>query len=244
MAFRPDNTGKNSEGLFCKYGIKQLAQIRPRADSGHMITVHHLNNSRSQRILWLLEELEVNYEIKFYARDKDSNRAPAELKAVHPLGKSPVITDGDRVIAETGAIVEYLIRKYGKSALVPDIGTDEYIDYVHFMHYSEGSAMLPLLLALYTSFLGDAADPIQPMIMAEIKAQFDYIEYQLIRSDYFAGNTLTGADIMMSFPIEAAKARGRLKGYDACNDYIDKIHKRPAYLRAIEKGGDYAYGPR
>lgn len=209
-----------------------------------MITVHHLNNSRSQRILWLLEELEIPYEIKHYKRDPDTNRAPAELKAVHPLGKSPVITDGDRVIAETGAIVEYLLRKYGEGRFVPAIGTEDYIDYVHFMHYSEGSAMLPLLLALFTGFLGEAGAPIQPMIMAEIKAQLDYCEYQLIRSDYFAGDDITGADIMMSFPLEAAKARGRLTGYEACNDYIAKLHKRPAYLRALEKGGDYAFGPR
>ena len=209
-----------------------------------MITVHHLNNSRSQRILWLLEELEVNYEIKHYQRDPVTNLAPPELKAVHPLGKSPVITDDDRVIAETGAIVEYLLRKYGdKHDFVPEIGTQDYIDYVHFMHYAEGSAMLPLLLALYTSLLGDAAAPLQPRIMSEIKATLDYCEYQLIRGKYFAGDKITGADFMMSFPLEGSRARGRLIGYEACNDYIDAIHKRPAYLRALARGGDYAFGP-
>lgn len=210
-----------------------------------MITVHHLNNSRSQRIIWLLEELGVKYEIKHYQRDEVTNLAPPELKAIHPLGKSPVITDGDRVIAETGAIVEYLLREYDKDQnFVPETGTQEYIDYVHFMHYSEGSAMLPLLLALYTGLLGEAAAPLQPRIMSEIKATLDYCEYQLIRSKNFAGDNLTGADFMMSFPLEAARAKGRLKGYEACNDWIETLWKRPAYLRALEKGGDYAYGPR
>jgi glutathione S-transferase len=212
-----------------------------------MITVHHLNNSRSQRIIWLLEELGVKYEIKHYQRDEVTNLAPPELKAIHPLGKSPVITDidNDRVIAETGAIVEYLLRKYDtKHNFVPDVGTQDYIDYVHFMHYAEGSAMLPLLLALYTGLLGDAAAPLQPRIMSEIKATLDYCEYQLIRSKNFAGDELSGADFMMSFPLEAARAKGRLTGYEACNDWIEQLWKRPAYLRALEKGGDYAYGPR
>ena len=210
-----------------------------------MITVHHLNNSRSQRIIWLLEELGIKYEIKHYQRDEVTNLAPPELKAVHPLGKSPVITDGDRVIAETGAIVEYLLRKYDtKHDFVPEIGTQDYIEYVHFMHYAEGSAMLPLLLALYTGLLGEAAAPLQPRILSEIKATLDYCEYQLTRSEYFAGDKLSGADFMMSFPLEGSRARGRLTGYEACNDYIEKIWKRPAYLRALEKGGDYAFGPR
>lgn len=210
-----------------------------------MITVHHLNNSRSQRVIWLLEELGVSYEIKHYKRDEVTNLAPEELKAVHPLGKSPVITDGDQVIAETGAIVEYLLREYDQAgALTPDVGTQDYVDYVHFMHYAEGSAMLPLLLALYTGLLGEAAAPLQPRILSEIKATLDYCEYQLIRSKNFAGERLTGADFMMSFPLEAARARGRLTGYEACNDWIEQIWKRPAYLRALEKGGDYAFGPR
>jgi len=170
-----------------------------------MITVHHLNNSRSQRILWLLEELGLEYEIKHYQRDPETSRAPQELKVVHPLGKSPVITDGETTVAETGAIIEYILRTYG---------------------------------------VGDAADPLQPMILNEIKTHLDYMEYQLIRSDYFAGPELTGADIMMIFPLEAARARGRLKGYEACNDYVNKIHKRPAYIKALERGGAYAYGPQ
>ncbi|MEP1231401.1 MAG: glutathione S-transferase [Litorimonas sp.] len=209
-----------------------------------MITVHHLNNSRSQRILWLLEELEIEYEIKHYHRDPQTSRAPAELKAVHPLGKSPLIEDDGLIVAETGAIIVYLLDKYGNGALRPEKNTQDYVDYVHFLHFAEGSAMLPLLLALYTGFLGEAADPIQPMIISEIKAILDYCEYNLISSPYFAGETLTGADIQMIFPLEAAKARGRLKGYEACNEYVARIHARPAYLRALEKGGEYAYGPK
>ncbi len=208
-----------------------------------MITVHHLNNSRSQRILWLLEELGSDYEIKRYERDKTTNRAPAELKAIHPLGKSPVITDGDNVIAETGAIVEYILENHGEGRFIPEAGTEDYLLYRHFMHYAEGSAMLPFLLALYTGYLGEAAAPLTPIIMNEIKAQLDYIEYHLIRSHYMVGDELTGADFMMIFPLEAAKARGRLLGYDACVEYVEKIHKRPAYLKALEKGGDYAFGP-
>jgi len=209
-----------------------------------MLIVHHLNNSRSQRILWLLEELGIEYEIKHYNRDPKTNRAPAELKAVHALGKSPVIEDDGLIVAETGAIIVYLLDKYGDDNLRPEKGTQDYVDYVHFLHFAEGSAMLPLLLALYTGYLGEAAAPIQPMIMNEIKAILDYCEYNLISSPYFAGESLTGADIQMIFPLEAAKARGRLKGYEACNEYVDRIHARPAYLRALEKGGDYAYGPK
>lgn len=209
-----------------------------------MLTVHHLNNSRSQRILWLLEELGTPYEIKHYERDPDTNRAPAELKAVHQLGKSPVIEDGDLIIAETGAIIVYLLDKYGDGKLRPEKGTQDYVDYVHFLHFAEGSAMLPLLLSLYTSYLGDAAAPLQPMIMAEIKAILDYCEYHLISKPWFAGEEMTGADIQMIFPLEAAKARGRLKGYDACNEYVDRVHALPAYRRALDKGGNYAYGPK
>jgi glutathione S-transferase len=209
-----------------------------------MITLHHLNNSRSQRILWLLEELETPYDIRFYERDPHTSRAPEELKSIHPMGKSPVIVDGDNVIAETGAIIVYILDTYGKGRLRPKPGTQEYIEYVHFLHFAEGSAMLPFLLALYTGFLGEAAAPLNPLIMGEIKNVLDYCEYHLIGHEYFAGDELTGADFQMIFPLEAARARGRLKGYDACNEYVDKIHKRPAYLRALEKGGDYAYGPK
>ena len=209
-----------------------------------MLILHHLNNSRSQRIIWLLEELGVEYEIKPYQRDPDTQRAPAELKAVHQLGKSPVLEDDGLIIAETGAIIVYLLDKFGNGKLRPEKGTQEYVDYVHFLHFAEGSAMLPLLLALYTGFLGEAGAPIQPMIMSEIKAILDYCEYHLISKTWFAGDEMTGADIQMIFPLEAAKARGRLKGYDSCNEYVDRVHALPAYQRALEKGGPYAYGPK
>ena len=214
------------------------------AHHSHMLILHHLNNSRSQRIIWLLEELGVEYEIKPYQRDPDTQRAPAELKAVHQLGKSPVLEDDGLIIAETGAIIVYLLDKFGDGKLRPKKGTQEYVDYVHFLHFAEGSAMLPLLLALYTGFLGEAGAPIQPMIMSEIKAILDYCEYHLISKTWFAGDEMTGADIQMIFPLEAAKARGRLKGYDACNEYVDRVHALPAYQRALEKGGPYAYGPK
>lgn len=209
-----------------------------------MITVHHLNNSRSQRVLWLLEELELEYEIRHYQRDPVTNLAPPELKAIHPLGKSPVITDGDKVIAETGAIVEYIIRRHGGGKLIPAEGTDEFDLYVQFIHAAEGSVMLPLLLSLYVGFLGEAGAPLHPKIMQEIKTQLDYIEYHLIGHDWFAGEAMTGADIMMIFPLEACRARGRLKGYDSCTEYVEKIQSRPAYLRALERGGSYDYGPK
>ena len=214
------------------------------AHHSHMLILHHLNNSRSQRIIWLLEELGVEYEIKPYQRDPDTQRAPGELKAVHQLGKSPVLEDDGLIIAETGAIIVYLLDKFGDGKLRPKKGTQEYVDYVHFLHFAEGSAMLPLLLALYTGFLGEAGAPIQPMIMSEIKAILDYCEYHLISKTWFAGDEMTGADIQMIFPLEAAKARGRLKGYEACNEYVDRVHALPAYQRALEKGGPYAYGPK
>ena len=208
-----------------------------------MITLHHLNNSRSQRILWLLEELGVDYDIKHYQRDATTSRAPDSLKAIHPLGKSPVITDGDATIAETGAIIVYLLDTYGNGRFRPEKGTQAWHDYVHFLHFAEGSAMLPLLLALYTGFLGEAAAPIQPMIMDEIRKILDYCEYRLSRNDWFAGEELTGADFAMVFPLEAAKARGRLKGYEACNAFVERVHALPAYQRGLERGGEYAYGP-
>ena len=208
-----------------------------------MITIHHLNNSRSQRILWLLEELKVNYNIKHYQRGTTTNRAPEELKAIHPLGKSPVIEDGQLIIAETGAIIEYLLSKYDKNEFLPKKTDRSYNNYIHFLHFAEGSAMLPLLLALFTGFLGEAGKPLQPMISSEIKKILDYCEQQLTKYEYFAGDKITGADIQMIFPLEAAKSKGLLSEYDACNDYVIKIHKRKAYIAAIEAGGAYAYGP-
>ncbi|HFE37377.1 MAG TPA: glutathione S-transferase [Gammaproteobacteria bacterium] len=209
-----------------------------------MLIVHHLNNSRSQRVLWLLEELGLKYRIKHYLRDPKTGRAPPSLKNVHPLGKSPVLQHGDKTIAETGAIIEYVIRTFGEGRLVPEYGTDAYDNYIYFLHYGEGSVMFPQLLALYVSFLGDAADPLQPIITRQMKDHFDFIEYHLTGHEYFAGNELTGADIQMIFPLEAAKSHGRLKEYQACIDFVDRMHARPAYLAALSKGGHYDYGPK
>ncbi|MEM7730349.1 MAG: glutathione S-transferase [Pseudomonadota bacterium] len=210
-----------------------------------MLTVHHLNNSRSQRILWLLEELGAPYDIRAYQRDPDTSRAPKELKAVHALGKSPVIEHDGLVVAETGAIIVYLLDNFDSDRRFrPLPGTQSYVDYVHFLHFAEGSAMLPLLLSLYTGFLGDAAQPIQPMIMDEIRKMLDYCELTLIRGEWFAGDAISGADFNMIFPLEAARARGRLKGYDACNEFVDRVWARPAYRTALARGGDYDYGPK
>lgn len=209
-----------------------------------MITVHHLNNSRSQRILWLLEELGVDYEIVKYQRDAETNLAPQELLDVHPLGKSPVITDADIRIHESAAIVDYLINQYGNGALQPPRSSLDYVRYVEWMHYAEGSAMLPLLLNLYTSRLGDAAAPLMPRIQSEIRNHFSFMESEMAGREYFVGNNLTGADIMLSFPLEAAKATGALGDAPNLIAFVDRMHARPAYRVALDKGGDYAYGPR
>jgi glutathione S-transferase len=202
-----------------------------------MLTVHHLNNSRSQRILWLLEELGTPYEIVKYQRMSPMPLAPPELKEVHPLGKSPVITDGDRTIAESGAIVEYVIDRYGNGRLRPKQGTDDYWKYVEWMHYAEGSAMLPLLMALYAGLLGDGAAMLRPRIDGEIANNLSYMEAGLDDRDFFVGSDLTGADIQLLFVLEAAGSR--LEPYPALVGYRDRMHARPAYQRGIEKGGPY-----
>ncbi len=202
-----------------------------------MLTVHHLNNSRSQRILWLLEELGTPYEIVKYQRMSPVPMAPPELKQVHPLGKSPVITDGKRTIAESGAIVEYILDTYGKGRMRPAPGTDDHLRYVELMHYAEGSAMMPLLLALFVGFLGDGAAPLQPYIDAQVTTHLSYMEGLLAGRDFFVGNGLTGADIQLLFVLEAAGER--LAPYPALMAYRDRLHARPAYQRGIEKGGPY-----
>lgn len=221
-----------------------------------MITVHHLNNSRSQRILWLLEELGVAYEIKKYQRDPKTMLAPPELKAVHPLGKSPVITDGELVLAESGAIVEYLVERYGKGRLAPPPGTPEKLKYTFFLHFAEGSAMPPLLMKLVFDRIENGpmpffAKPIARTIARKvkdsfvnpnIKGQLDYLESELATRDWFAGSDLTAADIQMSFPLEAAASRGGLDArYPRLSNFLQRIHARPAYARALERGGEYAY---
>jgi glutathione S-transferase len=202
-----------------------------------MLTVHHLNNSRSQRILWLLEELGTPYEIVKYKRMEPIPLAPPELREVHPLGKSPVITDGGKTIAESGAIIEYLIDAYGKGRMKPKAGTDDYWRYVEWMHYAEGSGMLPLLLALYAGMLGDGAALLRPRIDSEIANNLSYMEAGLDGRQFFVGNDLTGADIQLLFVLEAAGSR--LEPYPALVAYRDRMHARPAYKRGIDKGGPY-----
>jgi glutathione S-transferase len=203
-----------------------------------MLKVHHLNNSRSQRILWLLEELGVPYEIVPYTRMSPVPLAPPELKAVHPLGKSPVITDAGKTIAESGAIVEYIIDTYGKGRMKPKAGSDDYWKYVEWMHYAEGSAMLPLLLALYTGMLGDGAAALKPRVDSEIANHLAYLESGIKGRQFFVGNDLTGADIQILFVLEAAGAR--LTPYPELVKYRSRMQERPAYKRGIEKGGPYA----
>ncbi|NEX64894.1 glutathione S-transferase family protein [Noviherbaspirillum galbum] len=207
-----------------------------------MIVVHHLNNSRSQRILWLLEELALPYEIVHYQRDPVTRLAPPELKAVHPLGKSPVITDDGLVVAESGAIIEYLVRKYGNGRLAPAADSPDYIQYLQWMHFAEGSAMLPMLLALYVGRLGDAGAPLKPRITSEIDNHLSYLDAQLGQKDFLLGAELSAADIQVSFVVEAADARNLLDRYVNLSHYAARIHARPAYLRALERGGPYRLG--
>ena len=202
-----------------------------------MIVLHHLENSRSQRILWLLEELGVKYEIRRYARDAKTRLAPPELQAIHALGKSPVITDGKLTVAESGAIVEYLIRRYGRHKLMPSEHGADFVSYLQWMHYAEGSAVLPVMLALYVGRLGEAGAPLQPRIQSELANHFGYIDSSLQGRDFLVGKSLTGADIQMSFVLEAAEARGRLKDYPNAARYLAALKARPAYNRALERGG-------
>ncbi|MRW86928.1 glutathione S-transferase [Pseudoduganella sp. FT26W] len=219
-----------------------------------MIVVHHLNNSRSQRVLWLLEELGLEYEIVRYQRDPKTMLAPPELKKIHPLGKSPVITDNGIVVAESGAIAEYLIDTYGNGRLIPPAGTEERRRWTYFLHYAEGSAMAPLLMKLIFDRVETSPAPffVKPIaraiagkvkgsyILPQIAMHLDYLEGELGKSEWFAGNDFTAADIQMSFPLEAASARG---GLDASRPklaaYLKRIHSRPAFQRALERGGPY-----
>lgn len=205
------------------------------------LIVHHLNNSRSQRILWLLEELNLNYEIRHHQRDAVTNLAPPELLAVHPLGKSPVIENDGKVIYESAAIVEYICERHGGAHLVPARGTDDHIRYVEYLHFAEGSAMTPILLNLYTARLGEAAAPLRPRIDQQLQSHFQYMEDQILPSGWFVGDALTGADIMLSFPAEAAVKMGYAADKPKLTAYVAAIHARPAYQKALEKGGPYAY---
>jgi len=206
-----------------------------------MIVVHHLNNSRSQRILWALEELAISYEIKLYQRDAQTNLAPPELTKVHRLGKSPVITDGNRTLIESGAIIDYLIRRYGKGRLQPAPESPEYDEYQQWLHYAEGSAMLPMMLNLYVGRLGEAGAPLRPRIEGEIANHLGYVDGALAGKQFLVGNALTGADIQMSFVGEVAGAFGKRAAYPNLDAWTKRLHERPAYKKALEKGGAYAY---
>jgi glutathione S-transferase len=220
-----------------------------------MIVVHHLNNSRSQRVLWLLEELGLEYEIKRYERDAKTMLAPASLRAVHPLGKSPVVTDGSLTLAESGAIIEYLVERYGNGKLAPAPGTPERLRYIYWLHYAEGSAMSPLLLKLVFDRIANGPVPffVKPVAKAishrvlttfvnpQIELHLAFMETELEKSRWFAGNEFSAADIQLSFPLEAAAARAGLNASrPKLMAYLDRIHARPAYQRALERGGEYA----
>ena len=204
-----------------------------------MLLVHHLNDSRSQRVLWLLEELGLPYEITHHARDAQTRLSPPSLLAVHPLGKSPVIEDDGRVIIESGAIVDYLIRRHGSSSgLRPSAGSDDFEAYNQWLHYAEGSAMLPLMLTLYVGRLGEAGAPLAPRIDSELANHLGYLNRCLEGRDWLVGNHLTGADIQMSFVGEAA--RGLRAQYPAMDAWVRRLQARPAYQRALQRGGPYA----
>jgi glutathione S-transferase len=220
-----------------------------------MIIVHHLNNSRSQRILWLLEELGLEYEIKRYQRDPKTMLAPPELRAVHPLGKSPVISDGGTVVAESGAIVEYLLERYGDGRLVPPPGTPDKLRWTYWLHFAEGSAMSPLLMKLVFDRIESSPMPffVKPIargiahkvkssfVMPQIASHLNYMEAELGKSTWFAGEDFSAADIQMSFVLEAAAARGGLDAaYPKLTAFLARIHARPAYQRALERGGKFS----
>jgi glutathione S-transferase len=222
-----------------------------------MITVHHLNNSRSQRILWLLEELGVPYEIKRYARDPNTLLAPPELRAIHPLGKSPVITDDGTTVAESGAIVEYLIERYAHGRLIPPARSPERLRYTYWLHFAEGSAMTPLLLKLLFTRIEVApmpffAKPIARAIAGKVQATYidpnlarhlDFMETELSAREWFAGEEFSAADIQMSFPVELSRTRGGLdEKRPRLMRFLERIHAMPSYKRAVAAGGAYAYG--
>jgi len=209
-----------------------------------MIVVHHLNDSRSQRILWLLEELQLPYEIKSYQRDATTRLAPPELKAVHPLGKSPVVTEGAATIIESGAIIDYVLRHHGAGKLAPAADTPEYDTYQQWLHYAEGSAMLPLMLFMYVGRLGEAGAPLHPRIESEISNHLDYVEGVLEGRDYLMGSELSAADIQMSFVGEVVGAFGRYPAYPNISAWVKRFQDRPAYRTALAKGGPYNMGPK
>lgn len=221
-----------------------------------MITVHHLEHSRSQRVLWLLEELELPYQIQHYKRDPKTSLAPPELRRVHPLGKSPVISDGEHTVAESGAIIEYLVERHGHGRLRPPAGSDDRLRYTYWLHFAEGSAMTPLLLTLVFDKVKSAPMPffakpiargiagkvMSGFVTPNLKSQLDFMEAELQQRPWFAGDEFSAADVQMSFPLEAAAQRA---GLDASRprlmDFLKRIHARPAYQRALQRGGPYSF---
>jgi glutathione S-transferase len=202
-----------------------------------MIEVHHLRESRSRRITWMLEELGLDYEVINYDRDPATHLAPPELKQIHPLGKAPVLRDKGEVLIESGAIIEYLVRQYGKGNFAPAMGTHDYNRYSQFLHYAEGSAMLPLMLKLYVGRLGEAGAPLQPRIVSEMQNHLGYLDGELANRDYFVGDSLSGADVQISFIAQiAVKFAGR-DAYPNLTRFVDMLEARPAYQRAIAKNG-------
>lgn len=219
-----------------------------------MLTVHHLNNSRSQRVLWLLEELGADYEIVRYERDPNTMRAPEALREVHPLGKSPVVSDDGLTVAETGAVVEYILQAHGGGRFTGPADPAGHWRYRHWMHYAEGSAMPPLLIKLlFGKMESDAPGFLKPFLKPvlakvnerflgpELKAHADYWEAAVKETGWFAGGEISAADIMMSFPVETAAARIGYQDRPALKDFLERIHSRPAYGRALERGGPYVY---
>ena len=219
-----------------------------------MLTVHHLNNSRSQRVLWLLEELNLDYNVVRYQRDAATMLAPASLRKIHPLGKSPVVVDGQNILAESGAILEYLVERYDTAhAFAPSPGTPESLRYRYWMHYAEGSAMPPLLMSLVFSRLKQAPMPffVKPVargiadkvmktfVGPQVQLHLQYMESELGKSGWFAGDAFSAADIQMSFPVEAAGARSGLHDKPRLRDFLQRIHARPAYQKALEQGGPF-----
>ena len=207
-----------------------------------MIVVHHLNNSRSQRIPWLLEELGVPYRLEQHRRDGKTNLAPPELRAIHPLGKSPVIQDGDLTLAESGAIIEYLVERYGAERLVPQRGSNEHVRYLYWMHFAEGTIMLHMVARLYLIRVGEAATAMRTRIEAMIGDELDLVEGELGCSAHLAGTEFSAADVQMVFPLEFAAYGGLLtERHVKLRDYLARMQARPAYRRAVEKGGAYAF---
>lgn len=207
-----------------------------------MIVVHHLNNSRSQRVLWLLEELGTEYRLEKYQRDPKTNLAPPELRAIHPLGKSPVMQDGDLILPESGAIIEYLIERYGQGRFAPKAGTPEHVRYLYWMHFAEGTMMLHLVSRLYLTRVGEAAKAMQGRVEVMISNEVDLVEGELGRSSHLAGEDFSAADIQMMFPLEFAAFAGMVgERHGKLREYIARMQARPAYRRAIETGGTYAF---